>query len=222
MADACNPGNLPAGDLGAVYVDGVCRTTLTAGRRTISSVAQALADEGDVEPGNPYWPTWVAWVRRVRAAGNPYPWLYCCDDGYGSSYFDGWRHADGVAAFAAAGEPQPLWRVFNFNRSTPPGYAVAVQVAVDLAPGYDWNVLQDSYIPGLDPVPPPPPPPLTEDDDMAVIIAAPGQPGLLVTGPYVVPLSSLPTTQNGVTPTITVAEADYQALLAQSRVVLAK
>lgn len=155
MADACNPANLPAGDLGAVYVDGICATAQTAGRRTISSVAAADAHEGDVEPGNPTWPTWVQWVVRQRNHGNPWPWLYCCDDGYGGSFFDGWRHADGVAAFARAGVPEPLWRVFNFNRSAPPAYAVAVQVAVGLPPGYDWNILQDAPIPGLDPVPAP-------------------------------------------------------------------
>lgn len=167
MYDACSPGNLPAGDLGAVYVDGSCRTIYTAGRRTISSIAQADADEGDVEPGNPGWASWVPWVARQRARGNPYPWLYCCDDDYGSSYFDGWRHVDGVAAFRAAGVPEPLWRVFNFNLSEPPGYAVAVQVAVDIAPGYDVNVLAD-HIPGLDPDPPPTPPPPAQEDKIMV------------------------------------------------------
>lgn len=160
MADACDPANLPAGDLGAVYVDGICATTRTVGRRTISSIAAQDAHEGDVEPGNPGWSVWVPWVQRQRARGNPYPWLYCCDDGYGGSFWDGWRHGDGVAAFARAGVPEPLWRVFNFNRSAPPAYAVAVQVAVGLPPGYDWNILQDAPIPGLDAMPPPPPPAL--------------------------------------------------------------
>lgn len=157
MADACNPANLPAGWLGAVYVDGICATAQTLGRRTISSLAQADADEGDVEPGNPGWSVWVPWVVRQRNHGNPYPWLYCCDDGYGGSFFDGWRHVDGVAAFARAGVPQPLWRVFNFNLSEPPSYAVAVQVAVGIEPGYDVSLLLD-YIPGMDPTPPDPVP----------------------------------------------------------------
>lgn len=151
MADACNPVNLPAGWLGAVYVDGRCRTTQVAGRRTISSLALADADEGDVEPGNPGWSVWVPWVQRQRQRGNPYPWLYCCADGYGGAAFDGWRHQDGVAAFRQAGVAEPLWRVFDLGTSEIPGYAVALQVAVGVPPGYDVNLLQDAAIPGLDP-----------------------------------------------------------------------
>ena len=52
---------------------------------------------------------------------------------------------------------------------------------------------------------------------MPWIAASSGSPGLLVSGPYVVPLSSEPSTQNGQTPTVTLAPADYQALLEQAR-----
>ena len=178
MADACNPANLPPGMLGAVYVDGLCKTTQLAGRRTISSTSEADADEGDVEPGNPYWPTWVDWVVRQRAHGNPYPWLYCCADGAEGSGFDGWRHADGVAAFAAAGVPEPLWRVFNLGATTIPSYAVACQVENGIAPGWDRSLLLD-YIPGLDPDPPIPP---GSEEDPMFIMTTTGQPALLVTG----------------------------------------
>lgn len=144
-ADACNPANLPGWPVEWVYVDGSCRTGEAAGRRTISSTAQADADEGDVEPGNPSWSVWVPWVVRQRARGATDTSLYCCDDGYGSSVFDGWRHSDGVAAFAAAGVAEPNWRVFNFTTSTVPSYAGALQVAVDVPPGYDVNLIGPNF-----------------------------------------------------------------------------
>lgn len=144
-ADACNPANLPGWPIEWVYVDGACATTQLAGRRTISSVAEADADEGDVEPGNPDWSVWIPWVQRQRARGATDTALYCCDDGYGGSQWNGWRHSDGVAAFAAAGVPEPNWRVFNLTTSEVPPYAGALQVAVGVAPGYDVNVLGPSF-----------------------------------------------------------------------------
>lgn len=170
-ADACNRGALPGWAIEWVYVDGLCAGPVGAGQHTISSVAQVVADAGDVEPRNPYWPAWVQWVVRSRAAGRD-PYLYCCDDGYGDdSVWNGWRHADGVAAFAAAGVRQPHWWVFNDNRSVPPPYALMCQCAQDVPPGYDISVCAD-YLPGIDPQPVVPTPP--EDDGMPAPMLATG------------------------------------------------
>lgn len=137
MADACNPGNLPAGvDLTASYVDGDCAVDRQDPVR-ISSVATNAGNVGDVEPHNPAWPAWVQWVGWRRAAGVD-PCLYCCDDGYGDdTVYDGWRHSDGVAAFAAAGVSEPHWWVFHPGLLTIPDYADACQHAQNVAPGYD-------------------------------------------------------------------------------------
>lgn len=170
-ADACGRGNLPGWPLEFVYVDGACQGTVAAGQRTISSLAQALADVGDVEPGNPWWPTWIPWVVRCRAAGRD-PYLYCCDDGYGSnSVWNGWRHADGVQAFAAYGVRPPHWWVFNDNLSEPPPYALMVQFAQNVSPGYDISACAD-YLPGIDPQPPTPI--VVEDDGMPAPFLATG------------------------------------------------
>lgn len=150
MADACNSAALPGWQLQATYVDGGCQVNRNDKVR-ISSVATNDGNVGDVEPGNPYWPTWISWTVQRRQAGID-PSLYCCDDGYGTSFFDGWRHNDGVAAFAAAGVPEPHWWIFNFNISEPPSYAMAVQVATNIGPGYDISIVRD-YWPGIDPLP---------------------------------------------------------------------
>ena len=153
-ADACKRGNLPGWELEFVYVDGDCAGPVAPGQHTISSLAQVVADMGDVEPGNPSWPAWVLWVVRCRAAGKD-PYLYCCDDDYGDdSVWKGWRHADGVAAFQAAQVAEPHWWPFNDNRSEPPAYADICQVAQNVPPGYDVSVCND-YLPGLDPSPSP-------------------------------------------------------------------
>lgn len=149
MADACNSAALPGWELQASYVDGICRVPRNDKVR-ISSLATNDGNVGDVEPGNPFWPAWINWVRQRRMAGVD-PSLYCCDDNYGTTFFDGWRHNDGVAQFAAAGVPEPHWWVFNFNTSIPPDYAMAVQVNNNIQPGYDVSIVRDFW-PGIDTV----------------------------------------------------------------------
>lgn len=172
VADACVPGNIPRGWLALTYRDGICATML-ASWGTISSLARGIAEVGDVEPGNPYWPTWISWVVRMRSLGRD-PTLYCCDDGYGDdSVWRGWRHADGVLAFARAGVVEPHWWVFNDNLSEPPAYAVAVQCAQNVAPGYDISIARD-YWPGIDPpqTPPDPPPSAAQKIHRLRLVAA--------------------------------------------------
>lgn len=150
MVDACDPDHLPSGhDLTASYVDAGCASTRSTPVR-ISSVATDAGNCGDCEPGNPGWSTWVQWVLRRRAAGVD-PTLYCMDDGYGAeSTWGGWRHADGVQAFALAGVAEPHWWVCHPGLTTIPSYAVAVQTQLGIAPGYDLSIVADHW-PGVDP-----------------------------------------------------------------------
>lgn len=171
-ADACNGADLPGWELEFTYVDGQCKAGAKPGTRTISSTASAAADVGDCEPRNPSWPTWISWVSWMRVLGRT-PTIYCCDDGVGDdATWAGWRHEDGVKAFAAAGVAEPVWWVFNDNLSEPPAYAAAVQVAQNVAPGYDISIVS-SYWPGIDPVP--------EEDPPMFAITGPNGEGWVVT-----------------------------------------
>ena len=149
MADACNPANYPSGmDLLASYVDGRCASDRNDPVR-ISSIATNAGNVGDCEPGNPLPVTWVQWVRERRAAGVD-PTIYCADDSL-SSFFNGFRHSDVIAAFTAAGEPQPhYWLTKPGATGIPPG-AVAVQVALGVnGDKYDLSLVLDHW-PGVDP-----------------------------------------------------------------------
>lgn len=148
LADACTPSNLPAGfDLLASYVDGRCASDRDDPVR-ISSLATNAGNVGDCEPSNPPPATWVRWVRQRRAAGVD-PTIYCADDSL-SDFFAGFRHRDVIAAFEAAGEPQPhYWLSKPGATAIPPG-AVAVQVALGVdGDRYDVSLVAD-YWPGVD------------------------------------------------------------------------
>jgi hypothetical protein len=168
LADACTPANLPAGvDLTASYVDGICASAADTPVR-ISALATNQGNVGDCEPGNPRPIVWVLWARARRAAGVD-PTIYCPDDSL-SDFFAGYRHHDVIAAFNAAGEPQPHYWLTKPGADTIPDGAVAVQnqLGVD-GDRYDLSLAAD-YWPGVDAPPDPPadPPPPTRRVPMVV------------------------------------------------------
>lgn len=147
MADACNPADLPPGmDLYASYVDGKCATNRGDPVR-ISSLATDAGNVGDCEPENPPPASWVIWVQRRRAAGVD-PAIYCADDSL-SDFFAGYRWRDVRQAFQAARVPEPHYWITKPGATSIPAGAVAVQVGLNIAPGWDLSLVAD-YWPGVD------------------------------------------------------------------------
>lgn len=105
--------------------------TALGGRAKVADVEQ-----GDITPDHA-----PGWAAEQREAGDPYPVVYC-----NASTWPAVREA-----FAAAGEPEPLYWIAEWNGDTViPDGAIAKQYAN--AAGYDTSVVVD-YWPGVDPAP---------------------------------------------------------------------
>lgn len=146
MADSDNAANLPEGmDLYAAYVDGYSNYDAAVARfgkgKVVSiSVDGAPAQVGDVEKG-------ALTIQQAIQIG--YGSVYCSTSGWPAN----------VAAYRAAGKPQPNWWVAAYPGIGPtiPAGAIAHQYT-DVGP-YDLSIVADFW-PGVD-----------EEDDMANWVA---------------------------------------------------
>ena len=122
MIDALYPEGIPAGvtcDAIAAYIDhsanphsfdqAVARFP-HAVHLKITVTGDPAADAIDGESGTGMTPAdCVAWARKKRLAGQPR--INYCNE----SLTDGWGWAAYRQAYAAAGEPEPLWWVANYD-----------------------------------------------------------------------------------------------------------
>lgn len=157
MADSDNAANLPEGmDLYAAYVDGYSNYDAAVARfgkgKVVSiSVDGAPAQVGDVEKG-------ALTIQQAIRIG--YGTVYCSTSGWPAN----------VAAYRAAGKPQPQWWVAAYPGIGPtiPAGAIAHQYQ-DVGP-YDLSVVADVW-PGID---------TKGSADQMLILTTAGQPALLV------------------------------------------
>jgi hypothetical protein len=175
MYDGVDPAQVPAGAaIYAGYDDGSWQSlaglTGTHPGKLYVSICVSATGTGrvlDVEQYDATPEQAPAWAERQRAAGNPYPVVYC-------NQASGWPAVK--AAFAAQKVAEPLYWVAAYVNDptkvpTIPAGAIALQY-YDYG-GYDTSVVAD-YWPGLDPAPKPtapaPAPSIEENDDMAETI----------------------------------------------------
>jgi hypothetical protein len=159
MGDGIEPAQVPGGfAIYAGYVGGRWPSFEPLAARYPAalhvSIAVNAAEDArvlDVETGDATPAEAPGWAARQRAAGNPYPVIYCNTSTWPAVQ----------VAFAEQGVPAPLYWVAAYLSQAPnlaalpaiPAGAIALQ-CYDYG-GYDLSVVAD-YWPGLDPAPVPP------------------------------------------------------------------
>lgn len=154
MFDGVTPASVPAGAAAyAGYNQGKYQSLpgLVAkfpGALHVSICVQATGSARvlDVETSDATAEEAPGWVTRMRAAGEPYPVVYCNEE-------NGWAAVR--AAFAAQAVSEPLYWVANYvddptKLPAIPEGAIGIQF-YDYG-GYDASLIAD-YWPGLDPAP---------------------------------------------------------------------
>jgi hypothetical protein len=176
MFDGIYPDQVPDGaDIYAGYVGGnwpdfTGLQVAHPGKLHVSIAVNASEQARvlDVETGDATPAEAPGWAARQRAAGNPYPVIYCNTSTWPAVQ----------AAFAEQGVPAPLYWVAAYLNQVPnlaalpaiPAGAIALQ-CYDYG-GYDLSVVADHW-PGLDPDPiTAPPAQSTEEDDMKASVMA--------------------------------------------------
>jgi hypothetical protein len=191
LFDSTSAADLPDnGDAYGAYVDGSYKNLEAVKARfpgkpvlDISAIGAIVARCYDVEPGA-IWPPAdvIARVRASRAAGLS-PVVYCGRANWPAV----------IAAFAAAGEPEPVWWIAHYTNvphfcstkcmpSVPVDDRVAdaTQYGGDLPGHYDVSVVVDDFFASLAPHPEP-----VEDSDVWTLVAVEGVgQNWAVWGPY--------------------------------------